>query len=39
MWDSMGYGDVKCPECGHVEYAESEEDFESRIADRQLSNN
>jgi len=29
--ESMGYGDMKCPVCNHVEYAESEEDFNSRI--------
>lgn len=28
---AMGYGDEQCPECGHVEYSESEEDFNSRI--------
>lgn len=29
--ESMGYGDEKCPECGHTEYAESEEDFNDHI--------
>ena len=29
--ESMGYGDEKCPNSGHSEYAESEEDFNERI--------
>lgn len=29
--EDMGYGDEKCPECGHVEYSESEEDFNKRM--------
>lgn len=29
--NAMGYGDVRCPHCGHVHYAESREDFEARI--------
>ena len=29
--ESLGYGDEKCPECGHTEYSESDEDFESRM--------
>lgn len=29
--DSMGYGDEVCPECGHIEYSESDEDFNKRI--------
>jgi hypothetical protein len=31
LMESMGYGDEMCPECGHVEYAESDEDFHARI--------
>ncbi len=29
--ESMGYGDEKCPECGHTEYSESEEEFNDRL--------
>lgn len=29
--EPMGYGDLMCPECKHVEYAESEADFNKRI--------
>jgi tRNA(Ile2) C34 agmatinyltransferase TiaS len=29
--DSMGHGDELCPDCGHTEYSESEEDFYNRI--------
>lgn len=31
MMESMGYGDETCNDCGHVEYSESEEDFNKRI--------
>ncbi len=30
--ESIGYGDEQCPECRHIEYAESEEDFDRRIS-------
>lgn len=33
--DSLGYGDEQCPECGHTERSESEEDFNKRM--KQLS--
>lgn len=29
--ESMGYGDMQCPVCGHTEYSESEEDFDARM--------
>ncbi len=29
--ESLGYGDEQCPKCKHVEYNESEEDFNERI--------
>lgn len=29
--DSMGYGDEKCPTCGHTSYSESRDDFNLRI--------
>lgn len=29
--ESMGYGDLNCPNCGHCEYSESDEDFEKRM--------
>lgn len=29
--ESMGYGDEKCPECGHNEWCESRDDFNLRI--------
>jgi len=29
--ESMGYGDMKCSECGHEIYAESDEDFHARL--------
>jgi len=29
--ESMGYGDEKCPKCGHTEYSEPEEDFHARL--------
>jgi tRNA(Ile2) C34 agmatinyltransferase TiaS len=31
LMESMGYGDEVCPECGHVEYSESAEDFYNRV--------
>jgi hypothetical protein len=31
MMDSMGYGDERCPYCGHTEYSEPEDDFNLRI--------
>ena len=30
--ESMGYGDERCPACKHIEYSESIEEFEARIA-------
>lgn len=36
MMESCGYGDNKCPECGHMGYAESQEDFDARIGRCQL---
>jgi tRNA(Ile2) C34 agmatinyltransferase TiaS len=29
--ESMGYGDMICPECKHTVYSESEEDFCRRL--------
>lgn len=29
--DAMGYGDEKCPNCGHTSYNETEEEFTLRI--------
>jgi len=26
MMESLGYGDEKCPECGHIEYAYPDEE-------------
>ena len=35
----IGNGDEKCPECGHIEYSESEEEFEGRIYGRAVGDN
>lgn len=32
--ESMGYGDEKCPGCGHNEWCESQDDFNLRIYGR-----
>jgi hypothetical protein len=29
--EAMGYGDMKCSSCGHVEYSESQESFDARM--------
>lgn len=32
----MGYGDERCPACGHTSYSESDEEFHFRIYGRPL---
>lgn len=31
LMESMGYGDEKCPKCGHTSYSESDDEFNLRI--------
>lgn len=32
--DAMGYGDMRCPKCGHDSYSESDDEFNLRIYGR-----
>jgi len=31
LMGAMGYGDERCPACGHTSYSESDEEFNLRI--------